>query len=51
MLTLATFETGTAPAPFGEAAEQFVPVKLKPTTVEVPRAFEISAAVVRLRVV
>jgi hypothetical protein len=41
---LATFGTGTTPAPFGEVAEQFVPDKVKPTTVEVPRALEISAA-------
>lgn len=44
MLTLATFGTGTTPAPFREVSEQFVPVRLKPITVEVPRALETSTA-------
>jgi hypothetical protein len=44
MLRLCTFGTGTAPAPSGEVAEQFVPARLKPITFPVSRAPEISAA-------
>jgi hypothetical protein len=43
ILTLATFGTGTAPA-FGEVAEQFVPLLVKPTIFPVSRAVEISLA-------